>query len=150
MQKISKSIATLFFVGSSPVAPGTMASLLAVGVYLLIKGNTFIYFSLTIFLLVLGFWSASRAERSFSKKDPSQIVIDEFSSMLLVYFFIPFNVKFLIIGFILFRFFDICKISPLKRLQTLPAGFGIMLDDIAAAILANLLLQVIRFFPFPY
>ena len=147
MQKISKSIATLFFVGSSPLAPGTVASLLAIALYLLVKDNAFIYFSLTIVLLILGFWSAHLAEKSFPEKDPPQIVIDEFSSMLLVYFFIPFKVKFLIIGFILFRLFDISKIPPLKKLQTLPAGFGIMLDDIAAAILTNLLLQLLRFIP---
>ncbi|UCD55544.1 MAG: phosphatidylglycerophosphatase A [Candidatus Omnitrophota bacterium] len=147
MQKISKSIATLFFVGFSPIAPGTVASLLAIVVYLLVKDNIFIYFFLTMFLLILGFWSANRARKDFPDKDPAQIVIDEFSSMLLVYFFIPFNPKFLIIGLILFRFFDISKIPPLKRLEELPAGFGIMLDDIAAAVLANLVLQVLRFFP---
>ena len=145
MQKISKSIATLFFVGFSPIAPGTVASLLAIVVYLLVKDNIFIYFFLTIFLLILGFWSASLAKKDFPDKDPPQIVIDEFSSMLLVYFFIPFSPKFLIIGLILFRFFDISKIPPLKRLEALPAGFGIMLDDIAAAILTNLILQVLRF-----
>lgn len=145
MQKISKSIATLFFVGFSPIAPGTVASLLAIVVYLLVKDNIFIYFFLTIFLLILGFWSANLAKKGFPDKDPPQIVIDEFSSMLLVYFFIPFSPKFLIIGLILFRFFDISKIPPLKRLEALPAGFGIMLDDIAAAILTNLILQVLRF-----
>lgn len=146
MRKIGNIIATLFFVGFSPVAPGTLASLLAMIIYVFVKGNAFIYYFLTMFLLIIGFWSAGLAEKSFSRKDPPQIVIDEFSSMMLVWFFIPFNPKFLIIGFLLFRFFDIVKIPPLKRLQALPSGFGIMLDDIAAAILTNLILHVLRLF----
>lgn len=149
MKKISKFVATLYFIGYSPLAPGTVASLLAVFVYLLIKNNPFLYFSLTVFLLALGFWSASGAEKDFPGNDPPQIVIDEFSSMLAVYLFVPFNWKFLIIGFLLFRFFDIFKIPAIKRLEALPGGYGIMLDDIAAAALTNIILQVLRFSLFP-
>ena len=70
--------------------------------------------------------------------------------MLLVYLFVPFSAKFLITGFILFRIFDIFKIPPIKKLQAYPAGYGIMLDDIAAAILTNIVLQVLRFFSFSF
>ncbi len=149
MQKLSRLLATLFFVGYAPFAPGTLASLLGAGLYLLIRNNTFFYLTLTVVLLVLGFWASGRAEKSFRRKDPPQIVIDEFSSVLLVYMFVPFSVKFLIMGLVFFRIFDIFKITPVKKLQALPAGWGIMLDDIAAAIFANILLQVIRVFPLP-
>lgn len=147
MQKIGKFLATLSFVGFIPFAPGTAASLLGVGVYLLVKGNTPLYLSLTAAFLTLGFWSSSVAEKAFKTKDPRQIVIDEFSSMLLVYLFIPFSLKFLIIGLALFRFFDIFKIPPIKKLQRLPGGYGIMLDDIAAALLTNIILVIIRLCP---
>ena len=143
-QKISKLFATVFYVGFVPVAPGTVASLLGVFLYLLVRNYPTLYFSLTAILLAVGFWSSTAAEKNFSKKDPRQIVIDEFSSVLLVYLFIPFSLKFLIIGFLLFRFFDIVKIPPIKKLEALPGGLGIMLDDIAAAILANFILQVLR------
>jgi len=149
VRRIERAIATLFFVGHFPLAPGTLASLLGAGVYLLVRNNTPLYLTLTAALLALGFWSASRAERTFRRKDPPQIVIDEFSSMLLVYLFVPFSVKFLVTGFVLFRILDIFKIPPIKKLQVMPAGWGIMLDDIAAAILANIILQVIRFLPLP-
>jgi len=149
MRKIERAIATLFFVGHFPFAPGTLASGLGVLVYLMVRGNTPLYLTLTACLLALGFWSASGAERTFRRKDPPEIVIDEFSSMLLVYLFVPFNVKFLITGFVLFRILDIFKIPPIKKLQKLPAGWGIMLDDIAAAILANIILQVLRHLPLP-
>ncbi|NQU95535.1 MAG: phosphatidylglycerophosphatase A [Candidatus Omnitrophica bacterium] len=146
MQKISKLFATVFYVGFVPVAPGTVASLLGVLLYLAVRNHPALYFSLTAILLAVGFWSSTVAEKNFSKKDPREIVIDEFSSVLLIYLFIPFSLKFLIIGFLLFRFFDIVKIPPIKKLEALPGGLGIMLDDIAAAVLANLILQVIRLF----
>ena len=144
MQKIAKLIATVFFVGFCPVASGTAASLLALPVYYFLRENSHAYFFVTIALLIIGFWSSSRAEKEFGRKDPGEIVIDEFSAMLIVFLFIPFNVKFMIIGFFLFRVFDILKFPALKRLERLPKGYGIMLDDIAAAVLANLILQVIR------
>lgn len=150
MQSLSKLIATLFFIGYSPVAPGTLASLAALPFCVLLKDTPFLYFFITGFLLVLGFWASSRAEKAFSKKDPPEIVIDEFASMFLVYAFVPPNAKFLIAGFLLFRVFDIFKIPPLKKLQVLPQGYGIMLDDIAAAILTNIILQALRFSPFFY
>ena len=146
MRKISKHIATLFFVGYIPFAQGTLASLLAIPVYLAVKNNLPVYFSLTVFLLAVGFWAAGVAEKDFSRKDPHQIVIDEFASMLLVYLFVPFSMKALVIGFVLFRFFDVFKIPLLKKAETLPRGFGIMLDDIGAAILANLCLRAFAFF----
>jgi len=145
MQKLSRLIATVCFIGYFPLASGTMASAAALPLYILIKNNAFVYFFTTAALVALGFWSSSRAGRDFSENDPHEIVIDEFSSMLLVYLFIPFSVKFLITGFLLFRFFDIFKIPPIKKLEKLPGARGIMLDDIAAAILTNLILQVLTF-----
>ena len=144
MQKIAKLIATVFYIGFCPVASGTVASFLALPIYYFLRENPYIYFFITLILLVAGFWASSRAEKEFGRKDPGEIVIDEFSAMLIVFLFIPFSVKFMVIGFFLFRIFDILKFPALKRLERLPKGYGIMLDDIAAAILANLVLQVIR------
>jgi len=147
MRKLSKLIATVFFVGYIPLASGTAASLAGLGLYLLIRNSNILYISVTVSVLILGFWSSSLCEGDFRKKDPPQIVIDEFSCMLLVYAFIPFSPILLTIGFILFRFFDISKIPLIKKLENLPGGYGIMLDDVAAAILTNLVLQVLRCFP---
>jgi phosphatidylglycerophosphatase A len=147
MRKISKLVATLFFIGYSPVAPGTLASLLALGLYILIGHCGTLYILLTGASLLLGFWSSARAEKEFSRKDPPQIVIDEFSAMLAAYFFIPARPDLIIIGFVLFRLFDIFKFPRLKKLESLPSGYGIMLDDIAAAMLTNIILQLLRCFP---
>ncbi len=147
-QKIGKLIATLFFVGYIPVAPGTIASLLALPFYILVKDNLVAHFLIIAVSLILGFWSTSlvcKARFFHGTSDPSQVVIDEFSSTFIVFLFVPFSIKFLVIGFLLFRTADIFKIPPIKKLEKLPAGYGIMLDDIAAAILANIVLQVLRF-----
>ena len=150
MRKVSKYIATLFFIGFSPIAPGTLASLCALPFYYVLKGTSYVYFFLTLVFLVIGFWSSSVAEKEFKKKDPKEIVIDEFSSMLLVFLFVPKSIFLLIVGFLFFRLFDIFKIPAIKKLERLPKGYGIMLDDIAAAILTNVILQVLRFMPIPF
>lgn len=150
MRKISKLIATLFYVGYIPLAPGTLASALAIPIYILLRNNQSAYFIITAIFLCIGFWAANTAVVAFKEKDPSEIVIDEFSSQLIVYLFLPFSPKIVVLGFILFRILDIFKIPPIKKLESLPKGWGIMLDDIAAAILANIILHLISFFNIPY
>lgn len=145
MQKISKFIATVGFIGYCPIASGTAASLAALFLYILIRGNTLVYFSLTALFLAAGFWSSSKAARFFEGNDPSEIVIDEFSAMFLVFLFVPASPILLITGFLLFRFFDIFKPPPIRKLERLPGGLGIMLDDIASAVLTNLILQALSF-----
>jgi len=145
MQKIRKITATLFYIGYVPFAPGTVASLAALPIYYLARNNTPLHLALAGAFLAIGFWSSQKAKAIFGEDDPPQIVIDEFASMFLVYLFIPFNVRFLVIGFVLFRLFDILKLPPLKRLERLPGGFGIMLDDIACAVYTNIILQVLNY-----
>jgi phosphatidylglycerophosphatase A len=143
MRTLSKILATLWIIGKSPIAPGTVASLLGVGLYLVVYKSIFAYLSVTIFLLVVGFISSIHAERFFSERDPHAIVIYEFSSMLIVYLFLPFSIGIIILGFFLFRLFDIVKPPPIRKLESLPGGYGIMLDDIASAILTNLILRIV-------
>ncbi len=138
-------LATCFYIGYLPLMPGTWASLAALFVYYLLRSHHLLYAGLTLFLLILGFWVSTKAEHELGSKDPKEIVIDEFSSQLLVFIFIPFNLISLFLGFLLFRILDIFKLPPIKKLQYLPKGWGIMLDDIAVAIFVNLILQVRRF-----
>ena len=127
--------------------PGTCASLFALCFYYIFRNNAYIYIIITCTALVIGFLASSKAIDEFKNmsskpRDPSQIVIDEFSSQLLVFLFIPFSITNFIIGFILFRLLDIFKLPVIKKMEKLPKGFGIMLDDIAIAIFINLLLQI--------
>jgi phosphatidylglycerophosphatase A len=146
MQRIRKTVATLFSIGYVPFAPGSIASLAGVAVYLLVRDYHALYYGIIPVCLVLGVWASSRAEKEFPVKDPPQIVIDEFASLFIVYLFIPFETGYVIGGFFLYRIFDILKPPPLRRLERIPGGYGIMLDDVAAAVLANMALRVFTFF----
>jgi len=143
--KIAELVYTCFYIGYAPIASGTLASIPALLVYFLLRNNPFIYAGLTAIALALGFWASSIGEDDLGKKDPHEVVIDEFSSQLLVFLFIPFNFLNLIIGFILFRLFDIFKLPPLKKLERFPKGWGIMLDDIVVAIFTNIILRLTTF-----
>ena len=79
----------------------------------------------------------------FGKSDPGQIVIDEVCGYLITMFLISLSLKNIILGFLLFRLFDIVKPPPIRRLERLRGGFGIVSDDVLAGIYANLILQLI-------
>ena len=85
--------------------------------------------------VAFGIWVAGKAEQLFGEKDAAPIVIDEIVGMLLTYCAVPVAWLPLVVGFLGFRFFDICK--PLPRLERLPGGWGIMLDDLFAGLLAQ-------------
>ena len=85
--------------------------------------------------VALGTWVAGEAEQLFGEKDAAPIVLDEIAGMLLTYCAIPVAWLPLVIGFLGFRFFDICK--PLPQLERLPGGWGIILDDLLAGLLAQ-------------
>lgn len=146
MQKLVKLISTFFYIGYLPRAPGTYASLVGVAIYFLIKDSLFCYVSVTVAVTVAGFLVSGMAEKAFSQKDARCIVIDEVCGMLLCFFLVPFNLINLVLGFALFRIFDITKPYPAKRIQNLKGSAGIMLDDIIAAVYANIILHIFNFF----
>lgn len=144
-------IATLFYTGYFPTAPGTIGTLFAVAVYLLIPESFFIKLTtvlpVLILLSLLGVFITGSAEKSMSKDD-RRIVLDEFIGFFFGLIFLPKNLVLLFIAFILFRVFDIFKPEPIFRLQKLKSGWGIMSDDIMAGIYTNICLRIIiRLFP---
>lgn len=94
-----------------------------------------LYVLVLVSCAALGVWVAGEAERLFGSKDASPIVIDEIVGMLLTYYAVPVALLPLLVGFVCFRFFDILK--PLPQLEQLPGGWGIMLDDLCAGLLAQ-------------
>lgn len=140
---IVKSISTFFYVGFLPFMPGTFGSLSGILLYYFIKDNYFIYIASTIGLIVLGFLVTSEAEKIFNRKDSSYIVIDEVSGMLLSLMFIPYDVRLVIVAFVLFRILDTLKPYPAGLLQNLKGSIGIMGDDIVAAAYTNIVLQIV-------
>ena len=146
---IAKLVSSVFFVGYVPVVPGTFGSLLVVVLYIVIP-ECFSFSSIlvsSIVLFFLGVWSASRCIE-FWGNDPSKVVIDEVVGMLVTFLFVPLKFKTLWAGFFIFRAFDIIKPPPIRSLERLPRGWGIMADDVIAGVYANIVLQLtVSFIP---
>ena len=130
--------ATGFGVGYLPRLPGTAGTLLAVP--LSVGVNAIAAISLPIALLTLAaaiccaIWLSTRAALILEQRDPPVIVIDEIVGFMIANFMAPRNVMLLGVAFLLFRFFDIAKVYPLSRLEKLPGGAGIVLDDVMAGL----------------
>lgn len=140
-------------VGYLPLAPGTWGSMVGVGIYLgaatfISKDSPLTFAAVLIAVLALcliGMWASSRAVPLLGNTDPSEAVIDEVIGQIITFLFIPFGVSwgFVLLGFLLFRLFDIIKPYPIDALQVLPGGVGICADDILAGIYAGISLAVI-------
>jgi phosphatidylglycerophosphatase A len=138
-----KIIATFFYVGYLPFVPGTFGSIAGLALYFFIKGNGFLYLAAVLIIGVLGFISCGRAEKIFAKKDPQYAVIDEVTGMLISLAFLPYDIKWVVSGFFLFRLLDTLKPFPASKFQKMHGSVGIMGDDIVAGIYANIVLQVV-------
>ncbi|HEY4196049.1 MAG TPA: phosphatidylglycerophosphatase A [Mucilaginibacter sp.] len=100
---------------------------------------------ITILITLLGIWSSNVVSNIWGK-DPARVVIDEVAGMCISLLFVPVTIKYVIAALILFRFFDIAKPLFIRKLEKLPGGWGIMLDDVLAGIYANILLQIVLWF----
>ena len=123
--------------------PGTMGSLAGLAIYFLVKRNEILYGFMILFLFMLGMLFAGEAEKIYKRKDANMIVIDEATGMLLALFTVPSNPFSIILGFFLFRIFDILKPPPAKAMEKVTGSMGVMFDDIIAAIYTNFILQII-------
>lgn len=137
----ARLISTFFYIGDLPVASGTLASAAAVLLVLGLPTSLLVYIAITLVVTVVGIWAAGITEKALGKKDPSCVVIDEVAGVLVSFFMVPLSWPVIIIGFFLFRAFDMFKIPPADRLENEGGGKGIVLDDIAAGIYTNLTLQ---------
>ena len=144
MKLFSKITATFFGVGYFPMAPGTLTSAIIVLLYkfFLHRLSWPFYLFLFFVLFALGTFVSDVYSRMLKKEDPRTVVIDEAAGMFIALFLL--SPQWTICGatFILFRFFDIVKPFPIKKVETFPGGFGIMLDDIVAAIFSGILVNL--------
>jgi phosphatidylglycerophosphatase A len=138
-----KIISSCFYLGYLPFIPGTFASIGGVFLYYLIKDSIVLYIAFTSLIILLGFLLTSQAEKIFGQKDARCIVIDEVAGMLLSLMFIPYDIRLVIIAFVIFRILDATKPYPAGRLQELEGSLGIMADDIIAGLYTNIILQFI-------
>lgn len=131
--------------GFMPRAPGTAGSLGALPLYALASwGGPFVVFAVGTLVTVLGIWSSGEVARTSRASDPQVVVIDEVAGVLLTLAVAPEGWPGLVTGFVLFRFFDQVKPWPLRRFESLPGGFGIMMDDVAAAVFAGTILLALQ------
>ncbi len=132
------------FTGYAPVASGTVGSALAVAIFWLVPGMDAWQVLLPVSLLSLaaGMPLAARMERYYGE-DPSEVVLDEMSGMWIALLFVPKIWYLVLASFLLFRFFDIVKPPPARQFDRMKGGFGIMMDDAAAGVYANLAVQII-------
>jgi phosphatidylglycerophosphatase A len=150
--RIAELLATFFYIGYIPFMPGTFGTIAGVIIFVFLSKSFFVYYGLLIAIAACSVWVSGYAEKHiFETKDPKAVVIDEVAGFLIAMISFQFNgtlesLKYLVIGFILFRFFDIWKPYPIWNLQKLKGGWGIVLDDLMAGIYTNIILQFIRHF----
>ena len=138
-----------FGVGYSPIAPGTLGTLLAIPLYFFLSQIPFPLYELTLLaFFFLSTWISEQAQLHWGKKDDQRIVIDEMMGFLVTMLWVPKTAFTIIAGFILFRLFDIIKPPPIRRLENVNGGYGVVLDDVVAGIYGNIILQVIFCFTF--
>lgn len=141
--------ATFFGIGHMRPGPGTWASAATMLLWAALAHNLPpsaripVAIALAIIVTVIGIPAATRVAGASGKKDPSFVVIDEVAGQLISLIAVPLAWKTFLAGFILFRVFDILKPPPVRQLERLPEGTGIMLDDVAAGIYALAVMQLL-------
>ena len=145
MTRLAVFIATVGYCGYFPFAPGTVGSAAGLLFYALVwwTGSTAVEVAMIVGLFVAGVWAGTTAERYFGGVDPGPIVMDEVVGMLITLAFIPVGWSGALVGFVLFRIFDVIKPFPAGRFEALHGGLGVMADDAMAAVYANLSLRLV-------
>jgi phosphatidylglycerophosphatase A len=144
MKQINFLISTFFGIGKLPMAPGTWASLAAAPFFwfFLIDKPIWQFGLVLTVIYFVGVYSSGQYEKQIGQKDPSSAVIDEVLGVGVAMFNIPGQWYYAVMAVVLFRLFDIWKPYPIQRLEKLPAGWGIMTDDLLAGVYANVWIQV--------
>jgi phosphatidylglycerophosphatase A len=143
MNRLGLFIATCACIGYVPVAPGTFGSAVGLAVFFAVRGTGSASLELAAIVIVfaVGVWSATVAERHLGDVDPAPVVIDEVAGMLVTLAFLPVNLTGAMVGFLIFRLFDVVKPWPSSRFERLPGGLGIMADDAMAGVYGQLVMR---------
>ena len=141
-------LASFFYLGYSPIAPGTMGTIGAIPLYYLLTAylTNIQYLIAAIILTVFGIIISFKAVALYNEDDAKEIVIDEVVGYLVTMILIAPNTLNIVLGFFLFRFFDIVKPFPVRRFERLRGGYGVVMDDVVAGIMACLTLHIINYF----
>lgn len=140
---------TFFFAGRMKPGPGTWGSVAAMLLWRLFGGmiapkwQTLSIIAAAAVVTAIGIPAATRVARAAGKEDPSHVVIDEVAGQLIALVGAPLHWMSMLAGLLLFRAFDITKPFPIRRLEHLPEGTGIMLDDVGAGLYALAIMQLL-------
>jgi len=145
----STLVATFLGIGHLRPGPGTWGSAATVLLWALLvhflprEAQKPTAIALAVVITLIGIAAATRVSRAVGKKDPQFVVIDEVAGQLIALIAAPLKWKTFLAGFILFRAFDITKPPPVRQLEKLPEGTGIVLDDVAAGLYALIVMQLL-------
>jgi phosphatidylglycerophosphatase A len=143
MRRLGVAIATVGGAGYFPFAPGTVGSAIGALLYLGTSAWPLTWQAALIAAVSLvGTWAGSVAARHFGREDPGQVVIDEVAGQLVTFFATGISLPGVVVGFLIFRVFDIVKPWPVRQFESFPGGAGIMADDLMAGVYGNLLLRI--------
>ncbi len=145
MIRLVRLLATFFGLGFIPIAPGTFGTLGGVVVYYLERDLPLSFkIFILLFITLVGIPIADKADESWNTHDNGRIVIDEVAGYLLGVLLIPFSWKSALVGFVLFRFFDILKIFPANVVdRKLGGGAGVMLDDLVSGVYTLIVMLIL-------
>jgi phosphatidylglycerophosphatase A len=156
--RVREFLFTACYSGYCPVAPGSAGTLVGMAVYILGyllfgEASWAVNLAMVVILFIPFVRLVAEGERFFGVKDPPQVTLDEVMGYWVSVLFYPFNIKIAFAAFVIFRIMDILKPWPIGRLEKLPGGFGIMIDDCVAGVYTNLILLVtvllFRFYTIP-
>jgi phosphatidylglycerophosphatase A len=145
MNRLYLLIATGFYSGYSPVAPGTAGSVVAIILFLILPGfRGYTLLAAVVALFFIGVLASTETEKTMGH-DASIINVDEIVGMWISLLFLPSGLKWIwwIVTFVIFRGFDIVKPFPIYQSQKLPAGWGVMMDDVLAGMFTNLSIRLL-------
>jgi phosphatidylglycerophosphatase A len=114
--------------------------------YIPIEQQMWAAVGISVLAIAIGIPAAHRVARESGQLDPGKVVVDEVAGQMIAVIAAPLHWKYLLLGFILFRAFDITKPPPLRRLEKLHGGAGIVMDDVAAGVYSLIVLQLVLHF----
>ena len=146
--KLAEIIGTVLYVGKSPLAPGTVGSLVALVMWFILKPSIIdpLFLLLTGVIFFVGIAVSTLLIEAWNKKDPKEIVIDEWVGMWISLYLVPHEIIWGLVSFFFFRLFDIFKPGPVQIMDDMDDSIGVMMDDVVAGILACLVTQSLLYF----
>lgn len=145
MRRLAILLATAGYAGYFPFAPGTVGSAVGLVLFAAIRwlGVPLVEAAVIAAVALGGIWAAGEAERQWGRTDPGAVVIDEVAGMLVTLFAVPVSWPGAVVGFLVFRAYDIVKPLGARQCERLPGGYGVMTDDLVAGLYGNLTMRVL-------